>query len=367
MIRVPFHTAFLATLLVLAGPASAQIDIDDLARQPAITSVSMSADGSYLVGLTENAGELALTVWDLEDGNPPVGTLPNDRMKFIAAQALKADHLFVIGRQEWTGSLGGCGEGNTTGATKTFVTKLYMTDTSLEEFDEPFTRGGRALGVSEETERCFELAGEAGLYADLPLDPEAVIAQRTDKLKLTTEYYRVNLRTGDERLIYRETESESAGIFDLRTGELLTKNVLEYLSDGNYAFHTLIRDDETGDFELHDSLTFTAFDRHIVEIVGRDEATGLYYVRTDLFRDKAGIYFYDATAREFDPEPLFATDQYEALGVFLGLRESDFNELMGFSYFGARAEYYFVDPEWDAIYKGLEAAFPGREAAVPYA
>jgi dienelactone hydrolase len=355
--------ASLALAAATAGAwlaARAQIPIEDLARQPALSSVSMSSDGTYLVGLLEREGELALTVWNLADpAEPAAGTLPNERMKFIAAQALKAGRLFVVARQEWTGLLGGCGEGNETGATRTFVTKLYMTDVSLEEFEEPFARAGRARGVSEETERCFELAGAAGLAADLPLDPESVIARRTDTVRLTSEYYRVNLRTGAEELIYRETENESAGVFDLRTGVVLTKSVLESIGDGDYAFQVLIRN-ERGEFELHEALASTAYDRHTVELLGRDEATGKYYVLTDLFRDKAGVYLYDPTTRGFDPEPLFATEQYEATGVLLGMRPTDFNALLGFTYAGARNEYYLVDPEWEGIYRGLRTAFPGR-------
>lgn len=343
--------------------ARAQIAIEDLARQPAMSSVSMASDGSYLAALVETDGELSLTVWNPGSDEPPIGTRPNERMKFIAAQALKADRLFVLGRQEFTGVLDGCGEGNTTGATRTFIVKLYMTDTALEEFDEPFTRAGRAIGISEETERCFELAGEAGLAADLPLDPENVIAQRTDTLKLTSEYYLVNLRTDSERLLYRETEGESAGIFDLRTGELLTRNRISLAEGGNYEFLTLIRNDD-GEFEVHEPLTYTAFDRHTVQILGRDEATGKFYVLTDLFRDKAAVYFYDAEARAFDPEPLFATEQYEATGIVLGTKPSDFNRLIAFTYAAAAEEYYVVDPEWDTIYRGMKSAYPGRHIGI---
>ena len=350
--------ALLAGLFSMAL-ARAELAVEDLARLPAMSSVSMASDGSYLVGLLESDGELVLTVWNPESDEPPVGTRPNDRMKFIAAQALKADRLFVLGRQEFTGVLDGCGEGKTTGATRTFIIKLYMTDTELQEFEEPFTRAGRALGISEQTERCFELAGEAGLAADLPLDPEHVIAQRTDTLKLTSEYYLVNLRTDSERLIYRETEGESAGVFDLRTAELLTKNQISLAGGGNYEFLTSIRNAE-GEFEVHEELTYTAFNRHAVEILGRDEATGKYYVLTDLFRDHAGIYFYDAEAHAFDPEPLFATEQYDATGIVLGTKPSDFNQLIAFTYDVATEEYYIVDPEWDAIYRGLRTAYPDR-------
>ncbi len=346
--------------LCSALPAVSQLTIEDIARPPAISSMSMAADGSYLVGLIDNGGELALTVWNLDDpSQPPTGSLPGDRMKFVAAQALKAGKLFVVGRQEWTGVLAGCGEGNRTGATRTFVTKLYMSDVALEDFEEPFERGTRDLDISEATRRCFELAGEAGLAADLPLDPDSVIARRTNTTRLSSEYFRVNLRTGEETMVYRELPGESVGSFDLRTGEVLTKSTIEPAEDGNYEFQTLLRN-AAGEYEVHEPLTYTAFDRYNLDVLGRDEATGLYYVRTDRFQDKAGIYFYDPEARAFEPDPLFATTRFEAGGVFLGRQPSDFNQLLGFTYTGATSQYYFIDPEWDSLYQGLKQAFPGR-------
>ena len=99
--------------LLAVTSANAQIPIEDLARTPAVTNVTMSSDGSYLVGLMTPPGdkgeELALAVWDLENSQGPVITPGNDRMRFIAAQALKADKLFAVGRQAWTGPAGPCG------------------------------------------------------------------------------------------------------------------------------------------------------------------------------------------------------------------------------------------------------------------
>ncbi|ADM10325.1 prolyl oligopeptidase family protein [Parvularcula bermudensis HTCC2503] len=339
------------------------IPVEALSREPEMTSLSMSAEGDYLVGLVSPAGndgeKLALAVWDLEKGGEPKLTAPNDRIRFIAAQALKADKLFFLTSQAWTGTLQGCGEGRRVGSTATFLNKLYMTDTAMDDFEEPFT-GARRLGNSDATERCFEIAGEAGLYQDLPLDPTDVIAQRVNTDTLITEYYRVNLVTGRETLIYKETSRESAGLFNPRTGELLTKFRQSPDGNGGYTFETLIRDDETGSFDVHDKLTWTADNRHSIQIVGRDEKTGYYYVSTDQFSNTADIYFYDPVAREYESEPLFALDNFVASGVVLGQKESNFNELLGFRYLGASPSTYWIDPEWDAIVRGLENAYPDR-------
>src|SRR5687768_11989927 len=123
-----------ASLLLLAGTAAARepIPIESLARVPDIQSVSMSTDGKNLVAVVAGPGtsnqDTALATWDLDNLDAgSIVTPSGDRMKFIAANAMKANRVLVIGRQEWTGQLGGCGEGSATGATKTFVTKAYLT------------------------------------------------------------------------------------------------------------------------------------------------------------------------------------------------------------------------------------------------
>lgn len=354
-----------AGLMAVTG-ASAQIPVEDLARTPAVTNVSMSSDGSYLVGLMTPPGnegeELALAVWDLENSQGPVITPGNDRMRFIAAQALKADKLFAVGRQAWTGQAGRCGiEGRSIGNTRTFITKLYMTSTDMDDFEEPFQKAQNMLGTSEAMQRCFELTGTAGLHQDLPLDPNDVIAQRLNTASLNAEYIRVDLKTGQEELLYRENSRESAGLFDPRTGELLTQSRIEPKGGGDYDFEVLLKNPSSGAFEVHDKLTTTASGRHSVGIAGRDEETGHYYVVTDLMSDDlAEVYMYDPAAREFDDEPLFATRDFSATGVVLGSTPEDFNQLLGFTYGGAVQKTYYVDPEWDSIQKGLEQAFPGQ-------
>ena len=157
-----------ASLMLLTGTATARdaIPIDSFARLPNIQSVSMSTDGKNLVAIVSMPDsknqETGLATWNLDDLKAgSVITPSGDRMKFIAANAMKANRVLVLGRQEWTGQLGGCGEGGNVGATKTFVVKPYLTDVKQQKFEEAFADKTRRLGVSEELERCLEIAGTA--------------------------------------------------------------------------------------------------------------------------------------------------------------------------------------------------------------
>lgn len=183
----------LATTSSLAAPTP--LPVESFAKIPAIQSVTMSSDGKRLVAIVSapgsNYSDTALANWDLDNlaAGPSSITPSGDRMKFIAASALKAGKTLVLGRQEFTGQLAGCGEGNSTGATKTFLTKAYLTDSSQGKFNEAFADNTRKLGISEQTQRCLELAGTASLVHSLPLEPDKVIISQVNQSTLSANYY----------------------------------------------------------------------------------------------------------------------------------------------------------------------------------
>ena len=350
------------------GLASAQIPIEHLSQNPAFTSLSMSQDGKRLAGLVTLEGErdLSLAVWDANNlGKPPVVTPANGRMKFIYVNALKAGKIFVIGQQAWTGSAGGyeCLEGmGTAGAVKTFITKIYLTDTEARKFDDLFS--SRTIGLGDKAlEKCFELTGEASIELDLPLSQTDVLARRTDKSTLTNEYYRINLKTGREKLVYRETASESAEFWDPRTGELLAKSKTKARS-GDYDFEIWLRGVDGAQFERHDALTVRTEDRRIVNVVGRDEASRKYYVITNNFSDKAALFHYDPVERKFSASPLFAHPDYDVTGIKIDTRPDSFNQLISVQYGSATGSSYVLDGQWRAILDGLKAVYPNMQIDV---
>ncbi len=365
------HTLIAGCLALVAGAAhSAEpIAIDDLARVPAVQSPSMSADGQYLVAIIAAPGSdhegTALATWDL--GNltaGPVVTPSGDRMKFIGASALKAGRTLVFGRQEWTGQLGGCGEGSVSGATKTFVFKTYLTDTDHAEFEEAFADNTRQLGISKRTQRCLEIAGTSSLVHPLPLDPDHVIISQLNQMTLSANFYRYHVGTGDTELLFRGSGSSSPGLFHPRSGELLTRVQIEPLGGDDYEQEVLIRNAETGEFDKHDALTTKLTERHTVNVVGIDEESGDLYVLTDLSSDRVQAKVYDPTTREFDDEPLAAHPEFSIAGLILGSQPSNFNRVLGFVVDGVQRQQVFVDPKMKSVHDGLQQAFPDQAVSI---
>jgi hypothetical protein len=268
--RLLSYLCVVATIALAPALAEAKpepIPAESFAKVPNIQSVSMSADGKMLVALIAAPGsdneDTALATWNLNDLDAgPTITPSGDRMKFIAASALKADRLLVFARQEWTGRLGGCGEGKSTGATKTFVNKLYLTDAEHDGFEEAFADNTRRLGVSEATQRCLELAGTASLVNTLPLDPERVIISQLNNLTFQSNFFLYNLKTGETELLLRAGGRTTPSLFDPRTGELLIRTEIEASGANEYEQRILFKDPATGEFEVHDNLSRPLSERY---------------------------------------------------------------------------------------------------------
>lgn len=349
--------------------ASQPISIEDLAREPALQSVSMSPDGKHLVALVpspNNPDETALAVWDTRSlaSGPKVVTPSGEHMKFIAAAALKADKILAVARQEWTGQLGGCGEGKVVGATKTFVTKAYLTGIDQKSFDEAFASKKRSVGVSKETQRCLELAGTASLVDMLPLDPDKILIRRLGGFGMMSSYYLFNLKTGDTEHLFDGGMRTSPELFDPRTGKLLVQLRLDPLGNGGYEQQTLILNRKTGEFEKQPLLTNKLSSRHELSVIGIDEASGKYYVLTDQFSDKTQVWFYDAVEKKFDATPVVADENYPIVGLVFGRQPSNFNQVVGFVVNGPHRQTVYVDPILKGIQVALTSSFPGQQISI---
>lgn len=363
--------ALTISLSMLAGTAVARepIPIESFARVPNIQSVSMSADGRNLVAIVAAPGsdhrETALATWDLTNLEAgPTITPSGDRMKFIGAGAMKADRVLVVARQEWTGRLAGCGEGKSSGATKTFVVKSYLTNTAHKGFDEAFADGARRTGVSEELQRCLEIAGTASLVNTLPLDPDNVIVNQVNELTLSGSYHLYNLRTNETKLLFRASGRSTPGLFDARDGKVLTRTELEPVGGSDYEQRILILDEASGQFEIHDKLTQKLTERHAIEIVGQDEETGKFHVLTDQFSDRVQAWMYDPATRLFDREPLLAHPEFSIGRLIFGSQPSDFNRVLGFTVDGMQRSTVYVDPKMRSIHDGIKLAFPGQSVTI---
>jgi len=367
--RILLAGVFAVVFAPFASHGSEAIPIEDLARLPALQGMSMSPDGKHLVGLIpapNNPDSTALATWDTSSlaAGPKVITPSGDRMKFIAAFALKADKVLAVARQEWTGDLGGCGEGKDAGSTETFVTKAYLTGDDQKKFDEAFTSDKvRNVGVSEFTRRCLEISGTARLVDMLPLDPDNVIIERASGVSLVSTYYLYNLKTERTKLLFTGGSRTTPSLFDSRTGNVLAKTEIEPTGD-DYEQKIYILNPKNGQFDLQRPLTTKLSNRHVVDVVGRDDATGKYYVLTDQFSDKVQARVYDPVTQKFDPEPLVADKDYSIGALLFSTRHSNFNQIIGFVIEGPYRHTVYVDPTLKGIQAGLEKAYPNQEIGI---
>jgi dienelactone hydrolase len=284
-------------------------------------------------------------------------------MKFIGAFALKSDKILAVARQEWTGQLGGCGEGKVVGATKTFVTKTYLTGDAQKKFEEAFARKSVRVGRSRNMDVCLELAGTASLVDMLPLDPDNVIIRRISGISLMTNYYLYNLRTGDVELLFTGSTRTTPALFDSRTGKVLVKAEIEPVG-GDYEQRFLILNPKNGLFEVEAPLTTRLSKRHEMDVVGVDDATGKYYVLTDQFSDKVQVRLYDAVTHKFDPEPAVADKDYSIMGLLFSKRPENFNQVVGFVVGGPSPQTIYVDPTLKGIQASLAKVFPGQQVNI---
>lgn len=345
-----------AQKIVESGP----IPIDVISSYPSLSNVTISEDGSYLVALVadDKAKRQSLAVWNLNDlSAPPKLSKPNGDVEFIFAEALKAGKILVVARTKWTGALAGCGEGKRIGSTKTYLTKIFITDTNFSDFSEPFEKSGSKRDMSEFERICGEMVGTAQIAADLPLDPENVIvSSQSGVFDRKVDYIKYNLRSGDAEVLFTDRDSDAIGLLDRRSAEVLTKQRFDF-SDGAFREQIMFKTD-TGEFTVHDAMTSNSSDRHNVFVQAKKEGTSKYYVATDQFSNFIEIYEYDVATKSYSEQPIFSHPQFNIGGIILSNRPDNFGTVLGYSVNAARPYREWVDPRFSDIQNLFESSFP---------
>lgn len=347
--------------------AATPIPVETLAKPAAISYLSLSRDGDYLVGLVAIPGDkkLSLAVWDTNDFNkPPKLTKPDGSVEFVAAQAMKAGKILVFARKKWTGALAGCGEGKRIGSTKTYLDKLLVTDINFKKFDEPYAGNLSGKNMSSAEIICSQIAGSGGIASDLPLDPENVIFYSRDGIfSRTTKYLKYNLKTGKSDILFKDKGHLSVGMLDLKTGFPLTKSNTKY-EDSSFQTEYLIRNDKTGEFEVHDKLTSNSNDRHDIQIVGHDYSTGNYYVATDQKSDKMRIYNYNPSTRQYSAAPLYQNAEFNVSSIIQNFDNQNFGNIIGYQVSAGNMDAKYIDPKFKSIQAKFAAKFPGKAVRI---
>lgn len=376
--RLPLVAAAAGALasLGMMSAKAAPIPYEDFARQPDLSSVSMSLEGDMLVAVVADPKDpkekRAAAYWALPEDNddfdltkpmPPTAVTPiNERSKFYAAFALKQKKSLWFAAQPYTGALRGCGEGKSTGSTKKYIQLVYMGGELIKKIDN-LPSGPRKVGASKVAERCFELSGgSTDIVSLLPLHETDVLISRTSTDDLQTRYYQHNLKTGAEKFLYTASNEEAFQISS-KDGSIYAKTKLEF-EDGEWRQYYSLYDPTKDEITQEDALTGEIKDRYTLNVLGRQEGTNNYFIATDRFSDKVAVYTYDVVNDKFSDQPVLAHPEFSISGMMFSDRAQDYGTPIGFTYDGAVPKDYWLDPELASIQAGLDAAYPGKNVSL---
>ena len=361
-------------LALVAGTFAANADpipAEEFAQFPYVSSVSMSLEGDMLVGVVADPSKdgkaRAAAYWDLsgpiDTSKPLVPTAitpTSGKSMFFAAAALKDKKSLWFTVQPYIGALMGCGEGKDTGSTKKYLQKAYMGNEKITKIDD-IPDGRAEIGANKAMLRCFELVGETSIASLLPLDPTKVIIAR-QSTKNGTSYFEHDLSNSHEKFLYKASDTESI-VIDDRDGSQIARVKLEF-EDGAWRQIIRLLDPQTGEFVREEPLTTEVENRYVMDVAGRQNGTGKYFIFTDKFSDKTEVFLYDPATHTFSDQPVLAHPDYDVGGIIFSNRAKDFGEVLGFSYEGPVSTTYWIDPEMKSIQEGLDAAFPGKEVSL---
>ncbi|KJS35395.1 MAG: hypothetical protein VR74_16550 [Hyphomonas sp. BRH_c22] len=373
----PRLTAFLfgcSAAVFAAGPIAADpIAIEDLARLPAITNVTVTTDGNTMFALVgPSAGDdkdrAVVASWDLNDlSKPPVIAAPDDDgSEFVFIQALKNGYVLTAVRKPYTGSLGGCSEGKTTGSTRTWVVKTLITDTSFKKFEEPFIDLGSMRGRSKNTEICLRMEARGSVASRMAGDPDRILISRLNGRSFESELGLLDLTSGAVEVVYQNTSDRSAAYYDPGDGEVMAESVFDE-KEGTFVQEISLKSEKGGSFQKQDALRIDLVERRELDVIHWDDEAGLYYINTNKLSDKKQIYTFDPKTQKLSEMPVFSHPDFDAAGVITSTVPSDFGKVLGFTYDADTTRTVWVDAELGGIVLGLEQAFPGQEIDIIHA
>ena len=365
----------LATILVSQLQAHAQTPtlpkpvaptIEQLAAFPALSSLTVSPDGSRIAGLEANGEDRVIVVYRTDALDKPPTRIGSDRMKFSSVSFIKDGLLAVSLWQPY--------DLRVDRVTKTFVNKFFITDIEGKQWKEPLPQE-RATSRSEELVKALS---NATVLDTLPNDPDHILVI-SGSGNNSGDVYKVNVRNFTSRRI-QKTEERVAGYITDLNGELRAR--LRNDIDGTGAYiSTEFRNVATDSWEEH--FRSHVKDRDMTQVVGFAEDANTAFVLSNAGRDKAVIYEYDIAARK-QKEILFENRMFNAGDVIInrqrGVEGLAYGEIMGVGYSGPRGDdIVWTAAHMQALDKGLRQALkiepealrvvdpaPGQSANIAY-
>ena len=170
--------ALLAYPSLPSWPSPTPPSIEQLAAFPRMSSFSIAPDGKHLAAIEARGEDRVILVWKTDALNQPPTVIGSSRMKLRSVQFIKNDLLAVTMWQPYDSRLDTI--------TKTFITKLFITDLAGKNWQEPLPQ-----------ERSMSRIGEsvAALASPAVLDPLHPHGSRARASRTTSESGLSSIRT----------------------------------------------------------------------------------------------------------------------------------------------------------------------------
>jgi len=336
---------FLALAAGVAHAKPAAPSIAQLAAFPRMASFTIAPDGRHLAAIEARGEDRVILVWKTDELDKPPTAIGASRMKLRSVQFIKSDLLGVTMWQPYDSRLDKI--------TKTFVTKLFITDLAGKNWHEPMPQ---ERAMSRIGDKLSALANPAILDV-LPNDPEHILVI-SDELGTSGDVFKVNVRTNRAERIHRADDKIAGYVTDLE-GNLRARTRADV--DGKGAFVAAeIREPGSGNWVEH----FRSYvkERDAVQIVGFAKDPNTAFVLSNVGLDKAVIYEYDIPSRK-QKEVLFKHRFFDADGILIsrnkGSGDVAFGEILGITYNGPRGagtDAQWTSPRTLALDKGIREA-----------
>ena len=345
--------ALQATVAVGQGADTLPIQVPteaQLAEFPRMTGFRLSPDGKHMLAIESKGDTRNILVWKTDNLAAKPTVIGSAAMQIQGANFLKNDMLSVTMTQPYDARIGEA-------VTKTFISKLLVTDLEGKVWKEPLASG--EIIRDEDMRRLATLANPT-VKSRLLGDPDHVIVE-SDGLGKDRDLFRFNVRSGTSARLLRMGENDIEVLVD---GKGQPRAKTRGGTDSRGAFiATELRNPASGAWEEH----FRSYvkDRDVVDIVGLNPNPKTVVLRSSVGRDFTALYEYDVEQRKI-LSTLFEHKYFEANGVRLaanGEQEAG-TDYDGFTYAGLFGnEVHWINPKFDAVIQGVAQSLGIKKVA----
>ena len=354
----------LATVLLLPAAVQAQNQppLEAFAMRPIILDVDLSPSGEHLavVRLPGQGEHYVIQVFQTEDMSAPPYTLGAEHMDIIGINWANDERLLVRTRQpvEVPGRRVGYNSAGVglPGRVKTYAYKLLSVGLDGGRWVELPSKSNIARFASE---TVVQRLASPNLVHRLPDEDDWVLIEWFGSNDVGTEVFKVNIEDGRSESLLQLSSSYGDYRFDY-DGDLRIRSVAARNENRIYMEYRL--KDET---EWNEWLSYDVDERRPLSVIGFVPGEpNQVYMLSARGRDTEGIFLYDMTMPDAEPELLFGIDRYDAGNVVTAcisqtcIDGEEDPRLVGFYFVGDSPQVYYVDEEAELLQRSIDAALP---------